>query len=256
MISEKYVAGLIDSDGSIHFSSINDNWKPTLVITICQKQSQSTVLYDMKELFGGRIYVKVVKESSYIYYTLIGKAAKALLSRVVKYMVIKRTYSLWCLEMTTLPVKNKDEFRDRVKEARKTQSLPLPNFPTRKWLAGYFDGDGCISVSKVNPTTGNAHLVVTIAAHNDDLAGLSIIHKNFGGYLYPIANGRCTQWRLTEIHQIEKFIEYFCKHSIIKHTQLYLALNYIRSKHITGEQLKMELSKLKTDPQRLNEETP
>jgi len=254
MVSEKYIAGLIDSDGYIGFKSLKQNYRPQLQIVIAQKKEFSGVLEELHKQLGGSlkdVKNKVGGDQVYTYWTLYSTKAKNLLSRIHKYLVIKKAHCKWLLDNCTEKVTDLPDFRQQMKMARKLQSLPLPNYPTRKWLAGYFDGDGCVYTSTEVRKNGNVGVGVHIVAHKMDIEGLEIIHKNFGGNIVQHSNKNCLRWQLLERNQVKKFLEYFGKHSYIKHDQIYSVFKYLDSKQ-NGSELKADLKRLK-NPQRLNE---
>jgi hypothetical protein len=56
----------------------------------------------------------------------------------------------------------------------------LPVHPSRSWLAGYFDGDGCL-YAQLNPHGHSASIKVSIDSNTDETDGLELVHKAFGG---------------------------------------------------------------------------
>ena len=113
-----------------------------------------------------------------------GPARKAM-ERLKKYMVLKRHHAEQMIDLIdSADILRTDEdvraVRNRVKAIRQQGVGVLPNFPARKWLAGYADGDGSFAV-KVCSKTGYAYPKLSIMAAPNYTAGIQLIKKCFGG---------------------------------------------------------------------------
>lgn len=261
MISEKYIAGFLDADGSLGLAwskvdraDSNPKMKRGyLSVSFSQITSQDKVIHLIQERIGGCISYRKEPEETRL--RLTGKKAVAVLNRIKKYLVIKKHYANVLLDVCG-GVYNRAEMNRYLKEQRKIRSLPLPNFPPRKWLAGYFDGDGCISVrlpkdrKSVQPTVG-------ISASSFDTEGLEIIHKSFGGLLHDheAKRSHLKRWLLTmPPSKAKQFLGYFAKHLINKREQAYFILGCAEMGHYRdGRTIKLALKQLKAQPHRLNE---
>lgn len=252
-LSDKYVAGFLDADGCVGLNLNGDGRKPTIYVTFSQRADRDRVIRMIHEQHGGSIIDRTVGVGRYTDLTLRATAARKLLNRIAKHLVIKRAYAYRLMELEQVH-ETKEEMRWRVKEARTVRSLPLPNFPPRKWLAGYFDGDGCVSVNDIS-ANGNARLIATIATQNCDTEGLEIIQKNFGGMIYDMAKGRCKQWRLLlQPSKALHFLGYFARHSIVKRDQIDFILGRAAvGPFSNGHDIKAALKRLKANEHRLSE---
>lgn len=248
-VSDKYIAGLIDSDGCISLKRIKAPYKPLIYISIAQRSDRAEVLtLCQKSIGGGVIRVRTQNGVDYSELTVIGSAAHVFLARISKYLVIKRTHCLWCLDKSTQYVEDESLLKKQIKLSRKVKSLPLPNFPSRKWLAGYIDGDGCIRVNYLDKNN-LAKISCSVACHVDDSAGVEIIQKNFGGNIgFNTKTKTVLVWQkyFSNNHDALKFFEYFGKHCIIKRDQITAVLEYLRADQKNGQELDKKLRQLKT----------
>jgi hypothetical protein len=253
-LSDKYIAGFLDSDGCISVNLKQGKYKPLLHLNFSQKTGQDKVLSLIQDAIGGVQEVKELNGSSYSAINLSGSAAEKALNRIKKHLVIKRRYADVCLDMvmqrTAVDV---ETARAYLKAQRREASLPLPNFPPRKWLAGYFDGDGCVTATRRG--TGSAVLAVSIASSSYDQEGISIIAKNFGGGVYAHGNESTTRlWQMAlPPSKAKEFFGYFAKHMITKRDQAEFVLGCAAMGHYRdGETIKAVLKQLKAREHRLS----
>lgn len=253
-LSEKYIAGFLDSDGAIE-TDVRSGRNLGLALTFSQKTSQDKVLYMIQNALGGNIYERTVNGISYSKFQLYGRKAEMVLNRIANHLVIKRHYAHVCLELAGKRVEDAKAMRAFLKEQRRVKSLPLPNFPTRKWLAGYFDGDGCLSVSQVAAPSGAAYVVAHIACANYDTAGIELLQKVFGGRIHDMRNGFCKQWILSiSPSKANEFLGHFTKYLVTKKEQAEFVLGCAAMKHFRdGSNIKAALKQLKAHEHRLNE---
>ena len=254
-ISDKYIAGFLDSDGcvSIHWKA--GKYKPLLILSWSQKTSQDKVLYMIQGSLGGVIREDKINEELYSKLVVSGSAASMALNRIKKHLVLKRHYANVCLDLVE---KGKPDdvkvARLYMKEQRKVRSLPLPNFPSRKWLAGYFDGDGCLYARMYKTGVTMPHF--SIAASWFDTEGLEIIQKNFGGQINKMSQGNNVQSLVAALppSRAKKFLGYFAKHLITKKEQAYFILGCAEMGHYRdGKNIWTALKQLKAQPHRLSE---
>lgn len=257
IISEKYLAGLIDSDGGITFTKVKQGCKPGLILSIYQREDKASVLSDVQKTFGGTL-VKRERTTERnpnpsLHWYVCASNAVALMQRLDKFLVIKRDYFRWAIEICSKQLESStSEFNKQRKEKRNTRSSMEPNFPTRKWLAGYFDGDGTLSVSHVN-ADNTAILRFGITCHKNDCIGIDIIQKNFGGHRNETSVGKtCWQWTLylskSNCGAGMKFIDYFSRHCIIKQDQWLAVRQYLNSELKDGSLLDSKLRAAKAPP--------
>lgn len=252
-ISEKYLAGLIDSDGCFCFGRVIKNRQPKLTLNITQRKDHAKVLYDVQETFGGKLYERAPRKrcpNPVVEWHLHETQAKMLIARLLQHLVIKRDYAQWVLEVTSKPLgMDSIEFNKIRKEKRNSRCTHEKNFPSRKWLAGYFDGDGTVGVSYVTQDN-RVILRFGITAHKKDSIGIELIKKNFGGAFSDTSkDNSCYQWTLylsdKNSSQGKNFLDYFFKHCVIKHNQLLAVKEYLNSDNPNGLLLRDRLKQLK-----------
>ena len=261
-LGEKYIAGFLDSDGSIiiQWQALTmKNIDPThmrasINLKFNQKTSKDEVLMRIQEAIGGKISYRKDEHGEYTILTLTGKAAQMVLSRIHKHLVIKRHIAGVALEMHGKDY-NRKEATALWKQHRKVKSLPLPNFPTRQWLAGYFDGDGSFG-SRFPKNRKSAQFSAVICCSDYDSEGIELIQKVFGGSICPLGKqDQLRQYTLTlPPSKAKQFIGYFGKHLINKKPESEFILGCAEMGHYRdGKSINSAMKQLKTHPHRLNE---
>jgi LAGLIDADG endonuclease len=260
-LSPKYIAGFLDADGTVNIVFQADTKRPQLRLGFCQKTSQDEVLQLIHAEWGGHMQVRAVKGVEYSHLTWSGnKQCSMLLNRIKQFLVIKRHYAEVCLDVSERQIE-KDEIpkiREYLKIQRRQKSLPLPKHPSRKWLAGYIDGDGCISVTQLRKPSGVADLVLHIAASNYDTEGIEIIQKQFGGRINDMCEGRVKQFAVSLApSKAKEIFDEIVPSMIVKRDQAEFILKCAAMGHLRdGESIKAALKHLKAHPHRLSEPKP
>lgn len=265
MISEKYIAGFVDSDGCISLDWYKG--KPSLILSFSQKTCQDEVLHLIQKRLGvGFIAYNTIKNISYSFYCIKTRKAEMVLNRIKKYLVIKRHYAESCLFLINQRKKFED-WKDRkkwLKEQRKILSVPMPNYPSRKWMAGYIDGDGCFSVSSGNRILDKngktfyeritALIEFSITSSWYDIEGITIIQKAFGGKISNHGKN-CLRMRLSLNPTKAIQVYNHCgKYLVVKKDQFDYILSCAKIGHYrNGKDIKAKLKQLKAKDHRLNE---
>jgi hypothetical protein len=265
-LGDKYIAGFLDSDGCItmEWKEIKRNFESPLrkahvVLKFAQLEEKDEVLYRIQEVVGGRISTRFMNGKCYCTHLILsGKDAEMTLSRIQKHLVVKRHIAGIALEMNG-KVMDRKEGTEYFKMHRKIKSYPLPNFPTRQWLAGYFDGDGCFSVRL--PKDRNAvQFAAEISASAYDSEGVELISKVFGGSINQLCATKknVVHFVLTlPPSKAKQFVGYFNKHLIVKKEQSDFILGCADMGHYRdGISIKSAMKQLKAHPHRLNEPRP
>lgn len=93
------------------------------------------------------------------------------------------------------------------------------------WCAGFFDGEGCISIHRRDRGCSIAFQIVVQVSQNDRRP-LDAIAFRFGGTVTPSQNGydRCHRWR-TSFHKAEVFIRAIRPHLLVKAAEADIALD-------------------------------
>jgi len=252
-LSDKYIAGFLDADGSINL--VFREFHPTaqLQLSFSQKTEHDAVLYMIQEVAGGVMRHIILKNVSYSELRIWSIAAIMLLSRIRKFLVMKRHYADVVLDMTKKKTRDIETAKKFMKEQRLIKSLPLPNFPSRRWLAGYADGDGCFTIHHLSGK-GSAVPVFSMNAAQHYSGGIELIQKAFGGSIYWLGDTIVKYLLYLPPSKAIEFIGFFINHLIIKKKQAQFILECARMGHYRdGKHIKEHLKHLKAHEQRLND---
>lgn len=196
----KYLAGLIDADGSLHFHFRHykdDVYNVTLKLVLQQSLSidrEGKFINSLVDYCGFNQSIEINKLnpnwSDANRWTVNSlNDLNMLIPRLVKHMVIKARHFQRLL----------DKFNELYgKSVNEEQMLELKEFsitsrldagplkpkkhPTWAWVAGYIDGDGCYYMRSRKKNWGvSKELLVQIVAQNSDIESLNLLHKVFGG---------------------------------------------------------------------------
>lgn len=255
MFSEKYLAGFIDADGHLSVRA-RIGAKPDLEMSLSQRAAFSAPLQFMQEEFGGYSRSK----GDYAELMLRGGPARKAFERLKKYLVLKRDHAELFLDLVDRSVVLKTEadvkaVRQRVKEIRAYGATREPNYPSRKWMAGYIDGDGSF-VTTICPKTGYAYPRLSILAAPNYIVGITLLHKAFGGRIQGIGANAVWNLHLSQPSKIEQVLEYFAKHLYIKQAQAYFLLGCAKGGNLRdGETINRTMRALNAQQHRLSDPT-
>jgi hypothetical protein len=209
------------------------------------------VLYLIKDAYGGNIkFYKVYTELK-----IMGSPAIQILNRIRQHLVIKRHYADFLLSICSKEHNRKDMSLE-MKTQRRVKSMPLPNFPSRKWMAGYIDGDGSFT-ARLPKERISAQPTLEIAASDFDVEGIEIISKVFGGTIQQVTGKPVKQLVITlPPSKLNQIWEYCGDHLITKKEQAQFLYGCSKMGHYhDGKRIKEFLKQLKAHPHRLNEPT-
>jgi len=254
-MNEKYLAGFIDADGHISVRA-RKGAKPDLEVSAAQRARYRDILDYAQTEFGGCIRERF--DGKYLELQMRCGPARKCLERLKKYMVIKGHQAEALIALVDgSPVLKTDEevksVRARVKQIRATPRETLPNFPSRKWLAGYFDGDGSFT-AKVAKDGGYGYPRASILASPNYRAGIDLIYKCLGGSISKSGNNFTWQISLSQPSKAIQFLEYFAKHLSIKKPQAYYLLGCAKSGNFrNGDLIREHLMSLNAQQHRLSD---
>lgn len=265
-LNEKYLAGFLDADGSIQiqWSKVDRaNTDPTMMraypsLQFSQRTDKDAVLHMIQRDYGGVLTVVERNKESYTNVKITGRPAHMILSRIAKHLVIKRHYAEFVLGIA-MQIHNREEMTARLKAERKIKSLPLPNFPSRSWMAGYVDGDGCFACSFVGGGKASVQPTLQISCSDYDSEGIELIQKAFGGSISAKGAEKniLTLTIALAPSKAKSIIGHFGKHLITKRSQAEFILGCAEmGNYRDGEIIKAALKQLKAHPHRLSELGP
>jgi len=244
ILSDKYAAGFLDGDGAIHIQTNQFGYRQ-LVLEFHQKESNSGVIDLLSQWLGGvrdeRSGRRRGTATCAARLRFHGQKAVDMVCRLKPYLVAKR--------VRTNRLLSELEFTERVG----TDSIPV--YPSRKWLAGYFDADGCI-YADVQRHGGSAVIKLSIDSDGLEKDGLLLVQKAFGGAIRQRGKtGNCWRWEISaESSLIRKFFEPIAQHLTVKREQAYFILGCAEMGHFRdGEVIGATLKAMKTHPHRLND---
>lgn len=187
----KYLAGLFDADGSCSIR-FNKNNRLHIRLQIAASDAVSRnheILYWLKDTFGGVVNHHATLRNSTVKVWVMQsrRELELLIPRLVKHLVIKGSSlaGTWNLYKVYGGRPLEDHEVQRIKEhqsiIRKLNGPVKPkNHPTWAWVAGYIDGDGCL-FNRYYAKYRSHHMRVVATAHVNDLCGLNLLQKAFGG---------------------------------------------------------------------------
>lgn len=232
----KYLAGLLDADGSFFFNYSKNRVYLTIALDLstgidrglkftnwfCEEMQVIPYIYHRETNADGVDSIKIIisKKSS----------IEKLVPRILKYLVIKGKHlqRLYCkfkelqgTEVTDLEIAELKEF---VKQSR----LDAGPVKTKSWLpkayvAGFIDGDGCYTMKKSSGT----YSVYTVSHINDRVVA-DLLFKQYGGRIHYQEDW--IRWvrplgRTNKSFAI-KFLRDTHRHSKLKQHKIEMFLNY------------------------------
>lgn len=271
-LSDKYLAGLLDSDGSIMLMwnppCRRENWDGTgpqrayVVVAFSQKTGDMDFMRSIANSltppslpqvwgsFGTR------SDTDTQYWKVAGTKATSVLMRLKKYLVCKRNVAEVAIEMNG-QIMDVAAGKAQLEAARAV--LITPKHPTRKWAAGYIDGNGSFDVRVPKGMAGQPILSVSDEAKERN--GVELLHKAFGGSIQESVTPNGTPmvyWVLSmDAAKCRSIFENtktgLGKHMMLKTDQVYFLLGCAKMGHFRdGERIRNALYQLRIQPHRLN----
>ena len=272
MISDKYIAGLVDSDGNIgvKYLKIASNKDSDGVFAVYTqfRISEAVGIYNtlplVQEAIEGEIYVDKPKrigpsktDTVMQHLHFQGKKAVSILNRLKPYIYTKRGLVELVDAFNATSVK-REEFAAKIKSIRATGQV-YPNYLPRKYMCGYIDGNGSLTGRLVS--SGLYYPMLTCSAWEKDVGLLELMKKQFGGSICaPKASGaKAVKWDcfLTDPSKCVEVLEHLSYLVRLKPQRDFL-LSWVRTEgnFRKGEQVRTQLMTLnKARLQRPNSRT-
>jgi hypothetical protein len=265
----KYYAGLIDSDGYVGLSfNKSTNGKYSLYATVqlrLREDSAEKVIPYLADFYKVVPY-KEEKQlgNPQLGILLSGKKAVRFLNEIKKHSILKRAIMEFVIEHNGLSFNESElpEIRSRLKELRADRTSSKKPFPSRQWVAGYIDGDGCLFSDLTRE--GYLHFKLCITSHKNDPQGIELIAKYYGGVITIRNDGNYSY--VLSVTKSCKLLADVLPHIKIKRAQFDLVKYvidsgcHLKKNGATRENnyiIHTKLKELKSyRPQRLNETSP
>jgi hypothetical protein len=237
--TKSYMAGVFDAEGciriAIHKRENKIYFEPKVYLS-----NKSRALMQWSVLhFGGSFSRNVNNkegEDWYIWYLQSFSSVASFLKTILPYLKYKREQAEVLIEF----IENRDKLLEdqkffylrKLKELKQhgsvttdTNSNYLKAEPA--YLAGFFDGEGCVRINKTpNQNTISYHLIVTIA--NNDKSILDSCREIYGGDVRSKGKRNCFSWSLFNKGIIEKFLLHSLPYLVVKRDEALAALEYVR----------------------------
>jgi len=192
----KYLAGLLDADGSLVFKFKEDpNRNGVYFIQLSMNLASSDAIdkhgfvENLPNCTGLGTVSRYGNEKQYITWSIQRRAdLEMLLPRLIKHMVIKARHWQWMLEQwrelrrKSVTSEYKESLITKCRESRKSNVGPIrhKNYPTWAWLAGYLDGDGWYR-NRRDDRQNYQSMHVGAVSHVNDSSVLEFLRHSFGG---------------------------------------------------------------------------
>ena len=103
-----------------------------------------------------------------------------------------------------------------------------------RWLAGFFDGEGCVSIYR---RRNRREHYLNVSISQKDRAPLDLIYEIYGGSIRKTKTpSNCHQWRVSS-RKAEMFLRDILPHSIVKKRAIEGAIEFIGTVGEAGQRL-------------------
>lgn len=244
----KYMAGLLDADGSLsfQFSHAKDGFGVYMRMTLVACESidrEGAFIKSLPTLTGlGFAMSKTSENPNHSIrneWRLTNRTELNLfLPWIIKHMVIKGQHWQWMLDVysrhkgAAISQEAADALR-AASEASRLKAGPIKpkSHPTWAWVAGYFDGDGCYK-NRFDKKSSRWHRRIVVEAAKSDRIALDLLLKAFGGALY--VRERTCIWSLNlgprNRSLADKLLPEMAKHTRLKKHKIEQLINYHRQR--------------------------
>lgn len=187
---------------------------------------------------------------------LTGKKAVRLLEQLSNHLVLKKELARWAIGINASRVDavGLAEARSRLKELRSDVTPSVKQYPSRQWLAGYIDGDGCFT-SVYDKKYGGLVFRLMITSHKDDPQGIELIRKTYGGEIYVRGDRNLAYYlSLADVGKGDRILSEVLPHIRVKRAQADFVRHVLRSgRHLkkngatpeSNKELHLKLQELK-----------
>ena len=246
------MAGIFDAEGCLRIATHKRENKTYFEAKVFLSNKSRALMQWSVLHFGGSFSLNVNKnagEDWYVWYLQSFPSVVSFLKTILPYLKYKREQAEKLIEFIenrdTLSEDQKNEYLQELKRMKQhgsvtteTNSSYLKAEPA--YLAGFFDGEGCVRVNKT-PTknTISYHLIVTIA--NNDRSVLDSCKELYGGDVRPKGKRDCFSWSLFSKASIEKFLMDSLPYLVVKRDEALVALEFVQLRRKQCPQKREEL---------------
>jgi len=188
----KYLAGLLDADGSIYIHDPCRGHKSYVAFSFSNKRRDfvELVASSLTPPSAATPWGSISGSDDHGWqWRVVGQRAVNVLVFLRKYLVAHRRIAEAAEALNGLPFAAAREQLD----ALRNNPPPMPKHPTVKWTAGYIDGNGCFVASISANGSAVAYLVVSAATWKR--VAIDLLQKQFGGSITEF-DGK-VEWRLS-----------------------------------------------------------
>lgn len=213
----KYLAGLLDADGSLSFCFVDGKLYMEMSLAASESIDRHGYIDSLADRLGWltiREYPGKNWSPSHQWRVTSRRDLNLLLPRITKHMVVKgahwkRMFDKWTeLRTVCLTEEEIQDLKDWSNSSRKQAGPIKPkNHPTWAWVAGFLDGDGYYSFRKGKKETTPSK--VGCCCHIDDRICIDLIAKAFGGSVRE--EGEILRWQKAVGKQSKSFAIPFLK---------------------------------------------
>lgn len=251
----KYLAGLLDADGSLSFNFKADQTRPDrhftgLMLSLASSDAidRDGFIATLPELTGMGTVSREGRNAQFVNWKVARRAdLEMLLPRLIKHMVIKGRHWQWLLdkwrelraENKTCTTAERAALTAASKESRVGNVGPHKpkNHPTWAWLAGYLDGDGCYTHRRNLAHTGYWQWTMNVSAvaHVNDICVLEFLQRSFGGLIAPQGQADGVKiWKRSLGYKNRdfalRFLPHMAKHSKLKRHKIEAMIHHHRQR--------------------------
>lgn len=153
----KYLAGLLDADGSLSFQFHTGYDRPRLVLKLSQSSvtARGKGVEVLRQLCHEHYQIGYIRvesntnggNSSAVWRVTKLKDIETLFNHVLKHMIIKPRHWQRMLAIVKAPPRKRASVLHRWSKLSRRDTGPLKpkNFASLGWVAGFIDGDGCLT---------------------------------------------------------------------------------------------------------------
>lgn len=255
----KYLAGLLDADGSLSFNFTHDQKRPgryfikiSLNLTASDEVDTLGLIENLPGITGMGTTSRYGPEKQFVQWRVYKRSdLERLIPRLVKYMCVKAQHWQWIFnkwrdlrsENKTCSVDERKQLTLECKQSRIDRTGPLKpkNHASWAWAAGFLDGDGSYILRRFfnkRDQKYNLKILVSAVAHENDIQVLSFLKKSFGGQIYDHAQSKNVYvWRRNlgpkDRSFALRFLPKIVRHAKLKRHKIEEMLSFIHQQRLS-----------------------